>query len=227
MCNTQSICIFFRLAVVAGLIIISGGCATYDMKPMPELPQNRWNISKQQSDVSVSAEKYVNPKEKSYPFGKNLNKKSVLPVRVMVVNHGSEVVMVRPDQISLGDTANQYHRLNVKTVHDRIMFSPFGHYMAWACGIGIPTAGAGLLPGVIVGFAACNKAELVNRNIREDLYDKSFGNRILRREEKADGFLFFDVPKDRHSGSFRLSVGVLSTNGSLMSVDLVLPPSRE
>ena len=105
-------------ALIAPLILVTG-CASYTCRPSTPPTGSAWGISGTISNAQVRAKKYASFDDPSYPFGKDLNRESLLPVRVMITNHGVGEIKVKTDHIVLADDSTQYTTVNVDTTVSR------------------------------------------------------------------------------------------------------------
>ena len=135
-----------RMVGVAALvapIVVATGCASYNVRPRTVPASSAWGASGTVSNALISATKYASCDDPCYPFGRDLNVESLLPIHIMITNHGVGDLVVRTSHFVLADDSTQYRSVNVDTMLDRVGFSPEKRYFYWALGIGVPTLGIG------------------------------------------------------------------------------------
>ena len=213
---------FLKAFMLLGLIITIWGCAIYNVRQVKVIPMNDWEFhtTKSNIEVALNLNREFNKEDESYPLNRNGNKKSILPVHVMVINDGPAEVLVKKNSLILEDNETQYKQIEFDDMYSKLSFSPLGRYFIWAFGISLPVAFIGVnptfavIPGILVGFVEVYNAKQSNERIREDIYSKSLRNSILHQGDSVNGFIFFDVPMDKQSNNFRVKLRLLYNDES-------------
>ncbi len=196
--------------------IVISSCASYNVKRMYKVPGGGWALSKEQSGISVSLKKYSKSTETQdkYPFDKNLNSESILPIRLLITNHSLKDIVVKRKSFLLKDAKNQYSLLAVNDIYTRIRYSPFWHYFGW----GVICLPAGLIEH--------ENAEKSNEKIIDDLKSKSLNSKVLGPRRSTDGFLFFNMPEDIQHTKLTMIVSIKDREENQTIFEFAIPASQ-
>lgn len=208
--------LFIQFLSLAFLIV---SCASYERQVVPfQLPSALPNAT-QVSGAVIAAKDFPDKKAAESAFGFDIIGAGVYPVQVVFDNQGAHPIEIVPNQTFITDVENQtwpildaqlaYERISRKTEYGRVApEAGKGALLAGTAGA-IVGAAIGIVGGRNVGEYAAKGAALgaaggatlggargltdteANRQIREDLQQRSLENRAVKPSEIAHGFIFF------------------------------------
>ena len=163
------------LAVICGL-----GCASYAPTAPPPAPALRdLPVVKRSSTVALGADAYTNPSLQDALFDANLVAEGVLPVMVVVENHGEREVLVRRSSVRLAiPGVRSVASGTMNAVASRFEKGSSHFWASFFFG----------LPGALIAETASDRAA-VDR--RADYGAKGFVDANLPPGGSASGFVFF------------------------------------
>jgi len=193
----------------------------------------------------VAAEQYADKAAAKAAFGFDIRGAGLMPVQVMIDNHGPQRFEIVADQTFLVDASGAYwNLLDRKTAYQRVeSSSEYGTITKGAAEKGMWGAAAGALAGAAIGIlGGSNVAEAAGmgaaagaaagsiygganagssgeagRQIARDLAGKDLENRIIEPGNLGRGFLFFpgEAPSARQ---LRLQLRDVTTGQTFNSV---------
>ena len=205
--------------VVIVLAAFTMSCSKYERQVVPfQLPSALPNAT-EVSGATIAAKAFSNKKDAEAAFGFDILDSGVYPIQVVFDNRGTHPLEVVPNQTFLTDVDNKtwpildqglaYQRISEKTEYGKVapeaakaglLGGAAGAILGAAIGIvsGMPVgqyaargAAAGAAVGATFGGAKGLNDPDVNRQIREDLQQRSLENRAIKPTELAYGFIFF------------------------------------
>jgi len=208
-------------AVLAGLLVLSllGGCASYERKVVPFKMPEAYPNATEAAGATLASVAYDEPGKAAEAFGFDILSAGILPVQVIFDNRGTHSIEIVPKTTFLVDEENNlwpildaglaYDRISRKTELGKV--APEAAKSGFLAGTAGALIGAaiGIVTGQNVGDAAMKGAALgaaagatvggtsaldnrdVQRQIREDLTNRSLETRPVTPGEIAYGFLFF------------------------------------
>jgi uncharacterized protein YcfJ len=209
--------ILISIAVLLAFVLLAS-CARYQRQVVPfKMPQAYTNSTTIGGAV-VASKSWDDRKEAEGAFGFDI-RPGILPVQVIFDNKGSHPIEIVSEQTFLIDVDNNaWPVMDAKMAYDRIArktelgevapnAAKYGALGAVAGGIigaafgivgGQPVgdaamkgAAAGAATGAVVGGAQGLSDTDVQRQIREDLRNRSLERRAVAPQEIAYGFIFF------------------------------------
>ncbi len=216
----RTISSYFR-AVVSGCIVLAflSGCASYERKVVPFKMPEAYPNAVDVSGAVIASSAYDESRKAGEAFGFDILSAGVLPVQVVFDNRGTHPLEIVPKTTFLVDEENNlwpildaslaYDRISKKTELGKVApEAAKSGFLAGAAGALIGAA-IGIVSGHNVGDAVMKGAALgaaagatvgggsaldnrdVEREIREDLKNRSLETRPVTPGEIAYGFLFF------------------------------------
>jgi uncharacterized protein YcfJ len=209
--------ILISTAVLLAFVLLAS-CARYQRQVVPfKMPQAYPN-STTVGDAIVASKSWDNQKEAEAAFGFDI-RPEILPVQVIFDNKGSHPLEIVSEQTFLIDVDNNawpvmdarmaYDRIAKKTELGEVAPNAAKYGALGAVAGGIIGAAIGIVGGQPVGDAAMKGAAAgaatgavmggsqgmsdtdVQRQIREDLRNRSLERRAVAPQEIAYGFIFF------------------------------------
>jgi len=213
---TRMCCIFVVMLFVSAALC---GCTRYERKVVPfKMPQAYGNATEAAGAV-IAAKAYDTTKEAKDAFGFDIIDAGVLPVQVIFDNKGTHPVEIVPKATYVVDVENNlwpiidaglaYDRIEKKTELGEVvpeggkyglLTGTAGAIIGAAIGIvtghnvgdaAIKGAAAGAAAGLTMGGAGGLENREVQRQIRDDLHNRSLEQRAILPKEMAHGFIFF------------------------------------
>jgi hypothetical protein len=205
---------------VAALVVIGlAACTRYERQVVPfKMPSAYPNVTIV-AGATIAAKAYDDPDEAANAFGFDIRGAGILPVQVIFDNTGDHPLEVVADKTLLVDTENNlWPILNQLMAYDRITKkTELGQVAPEAAKSGVLGGLAGAIIGAAIGIVGgSNVAEAagkgaalgaatgatmggikgmtdsdVQRQIREDLQNRSLERRAVTPHEIAHGFIFF------------------------------------
>jgi hypothetical protein len=163
------------LLLVAPLLLISA-CASYELIQPPTRDADLYPFAETKAEVTVAVNEVADPKRVKRHFAADLLNKGILPVQIVVSNHGDDRVVVRPADILLLRGRQVIDPLPVEIVAE------------------IPKA-----RWLIVTEETAKRLDHFYSRV-------AFKETVLAPGETYQGFLFFEAvpPRPRSSRSFRV-----------------------
>ncbi|MEM8843564.1 MAG: hypothetical protein AAGB35_00800 [Pseudomonadota bacterium] len=221
--------------IITLVTLALSACSTYGDKvapvPLPSDQAGSINID----GVELYAEAYLDSEAAKNAFGFDIRGAGLLPVRFVIDNQSNKDAHINRNQTFLIDKKNQawplltydqaFRRVNESVemgeiakgaVKPGILAAATGALIGAAVGVvGGSSAGeaaargaaAGVATGAVVGGA--NRYQEVGKEIRQNLANQSFDDRIVDTGEISHGFLFFPGEQEITSVSaLRLSLSI-------------------
>ncbi len=161
-----------QLAALA-LLLASLSCTSFDLVELPAREADVYPTAHERGGVAVAVEEVLDARRSERYFGADLPGRGILPVQVIVSNHGQGRVRVRPSDLLLLDQDRVVDPLPAELV------------------VAIPRA-----KGLVVTDATEARLERLYREL-------SLRERVLAPDETYRGVVFFDVGVRRTSDPFR------------------------
>jgi len=216
------------------LVVALSACSTYKDRvapvPLPSLQVNHVEVN----GIMISANAYVDDDAASAALGFDARGAGLLPVRFVIDNQSQQTVKVNPVQTFLIDYQGQawpllsseqaYSRVkNEVEIGETFKGSITPSVLAGAAGavagfaIGILSGGniakimgKGAAVGASIGAigGSTSRYSELDRELRNDLYQKTLQNNTIRPGELAYGYLFFPGSSDeaQSASALRLSL---------------------
>ncbi len=230
------------------IVLLLAACTPYQSQEVPFRPPAAYAGMQVVGGAQVAAEAYADKARARDAFGFDIRGAGLLPVQVVIDNVGSHTLEVVPEQTFLIDAAGNYwNLLDRRTAYQRVEGSSeyariakgsakssllgaaggavigaaigilAGENVGEALGKGAAVGAAG---GALLGGARSASSGEEERQISEDLANKTLENRSIKPEILGRGFLFF--PGEAPSASqLRLQVRD-ADNGQLYNAILSL-----
>jgi len=226
------------LVLLAGLLLLLSGCATYDERvapvPLPDSHPESVDIA----GARVVATAFVNADEAKRSFGFDVRGAGLLPVQFVIDNQSGRQVSVIAEQTFLLDrVGNAWPVLDARRAAERIRSKvadgetiSSGAQRSFLMGLAGAVAGAaiaivtgdnvgnaagkGAVAGAAIGGIAggVSRYDELGREVRRDLANRSLQNRALPPGELAHGFLFFPGKDEAESArALRLALRIGDT----------------
>lgn len=208
-------------AVIAVFVIAFclPACTFYTSREVPFRPPDQIANVQQVGGAKVAAEQYADKAAAKEAFGFDIRGAGLLPVQVVIDNHGPQRFEIVADQTFLVDASGAYwNLLDRKTTYQRVeSSSEYGNIVKGGAEKGMWGAAAGALAGAAIGVlsghnvgeaigmgaaagaaagsiyggADAGSSEEAGRQIARDLAGKDLENRIVEPGNLGRGFLFF------------------------------------
>jgi len=209
----------FSIASIFLLGILLAACTFYESREVSFRPPDQMANVQQVGGAKVAAEQYADKAAAKEAFGFDIRGAGLMPVQVMIDNHGPQRFEIVADQTFLVDASGAYwNLLDRKTTYQRVessseyatitkgaaekgMWGAAAGALAGAA-IGVLSghnvaeaagmgAAAGAAAGGIYGGAKAGSSDEAGRQIARDLAGKDLENRIVEPGNLGRGFLFF------------------------------------
>lgn len=191
------------LASLLAALCLLPGCATYKVKDAAQAKLETMPHRLDAAELSLGVDPYVEDDREQRIFAANLLAAAVLPVQVMVKNHGERPVRIEPDHFKL-ILPNEHMAAPRSALEVAQVFAPkegVGDYASAGAGVLGGLAGPiGMIAGRLLGFVSSGvfdryRAEALQAR-QQDYARKEFKNALLAKDQSASGFLFFVLPKE-------------------------------
>ena len=206
------------LKLMAGTVLLGTlftGCSTMKVTPLTTGSADSYTQHEQQNGVVVGIRPMTDKGEIKDIFKVNLLNKGLLPILVVVENKSAAAsFIVAKEKIAvLCDATGASSTSQRKAVKSGTAGTVVGITGAVLLGAG-SVAGA---PFAIVGMKMASNATVVQHN----LADKEFYSRTLGPGEKAQGFVYFQYPKESPpAGNYHIMVELKnSATGEAVAFD--------
>lgn len=208
----------YHAALCLALLSLAG-CTSYRSQEVPFRPPAAYAGMQVVGGAQVAAEAYADKTKAKEAFGFDIRGAGLLPVQVVIDNVGSRTVEVVPEQTFLVDSAGNYwNLLDRRTAYQRVEGSSeyariakgsgkgsllgaaggavigaaigilAGENVGEALGKGAAVGAAG---GAVLGGAKSGTSGEEERQISQDLANKTLENRSIDPGILGRGFLFF------------------------------------
>jgi hypothetical protein len=160
------------------------GCATMKVTEFHAQPVATYAVKAEQKGLSIAAHPMTAREEIKKAFRKDLREKGLLPILIIAENHNSSASFILAKE-----------KVFVKNVEtDTNELGRRGKVASSTAGEATALAGAAVTSPamVIIGLKLASDAQVVEHN----LSDKEFYSRTLGPGQKAQGFIYFQLPKD-------------------------------
>jgi hypothetical protein len=105
-----------RLVLLIALLAGLASCTSFDLVELPAREADVYPSADEFRGVAVAVEAINEPRSSERYFGADLPSQGILPVRVIVSNHGSERVRIRPSDVLLTERERPVDPLPVEMV---------------------------------------------------------------------------------------------------------------
>lgn len=208
-----------RSFAIVILLLTLAACTSYQSREVSFKPPTAYPGMQQVAGAQVAAEAYADPAAAKQAFGFDIRSAGLLPVQVIIDNAGAKTLEVVPEQTFLIDAkGNYWNLLDRRTAYQRVESSSEyarigkgagkGSLLGAAGGaivgaaIGIVTgenvgetlgkgAAVGAAGGALLGGSQAGSSGDEERQISQDLANKSLENRDIKPGILGRGFLFF------------------------------------
>lgn len=208
-----------RNVLVLLAVILMTACTFYESREVSFRPPDQIANVQQVGGSKVAAEQYADKAAAKEAFGFDIRGAGLLPVQVVIDNHGPQRFEIVADQTFLVDASGAYwNLLDRKVTYQRVeSSSEYGNIVKGGAEKGLWGAAAGALAGAAIGvLSGHNVGEAVGmgaaagaaagaiyggadagssgeagRQIARDLANKDLENRIVEPGNLGRGFLFF------------------------------------
>jgi hypothetical protein len=213
------------LALASSFVLVSG-CSTlsYSGRPVPVPKIETMPVWRTEGPVTVGIDTYIQPERQKEVFDDDLEKAGVLPIYLLIKNHGERAVSLRRrSEIPLEDIA-------LELPDGSQISSPIpSETVLRMLGRLPPSGGSGqlsgletremlyvathlfpLIPFAIAGGVAANKATEARIT---DYLNKEFQNIKLNKDESTHGFVYLTIPVT-YWGESQLVLRFVDENGT-------------
>ena len=171
--------------------LIAAGCATF--KPgmrYQDLTQHReFTVKESQEGLEVSVEEFVSKNKSVQAFDADLATHGILALLLKVQNNGTRTYSIGEQTISASLGTESLPLVSGKKAASQAADSEYvGKALFW-------TLMAGVYAGPIAAAASAAHTRAVNERIEEYFDTMSFNYSVLKPNQSAAGFLYFQLPK--------------------------------
>ena len=213
----KSIAGFFSI----GLLVLGSGCSTMKVVPLTTSNATSYTQHEEKDGLIVGIRPMTDKREVEDMFKVNLLDKGLVPILVVAENQSpSANFIIAKNKLCVQNgatgTSNSSQRKKVTSSTGEVMANTGGVMVALG-GFALPL----LIVGMPIEFTGMQKAS--NASVIEfNLADKEFYSWTLGPDEKAQGFVYLQLPKDAPAAAnYRLVAEVQnSATGEATTFDL-------
>ena len=206
------------------IFLVMSGCASFQPKLQQQdfIAARQPSVSEVKDGLSTSVEEFATPNKSRMAFDADIARDGVLALLIRVENKGSHNYRIQPNDITafLGD--QHLSALPGDKAASKAATSEYvGKALGWTLATG-PFAIV-LWPGTIAGSAS--HTAYINRRIKRHFQSLEFKEAVVKPNETATGFMYFDIPeKSKRLENLVVQVDVLTDQGGKVSYKLSVPP---
>ena len=175
------------------MLLVGNGCITHDTIPVVIKVPAFYPFKKTEQNLLVIADPYNEKSKVRYIFGKDIRKKGIYPVHLILQNQGDAYFDISATEAVL---FNEYGDAYYPIRSDEAAHTLLRDTNMQMIGYGL-LGSALLVMTVPFALSAGISSVRTNEAIEEDIQHKQFAKEMIRPNELCHGFLFFNL-KNTH-----------------------------
>lgn len=172
-------------------ILVLAGCASYEAKKISSAPEAETarEVKVSSGSLEISAVAMFDKESANSYLGIDPGAKGMAPIFFRIRNNGAGPVKINTSSSYItAESTDKSPCLTIEEACNRARRGDAAEVIGWSLAFGVTGALA----------SGANTAE-VNRTLERDYYEKQFKPTLINAGGTGEGFLFFDVPKEKQA----------------------------